>query len=129
MLVHVPLAVLERRFGPLVLDSLLLTEAIPGAIDLGAYLRQAQAALSPRALYAGLFDGQSAAGIIAQQIRFPRAMLALVIANNILLMFMSWEIVGLTSYFLIDSQNYPRNYFYLVNLRQKLSFYSPPTAR
>ena len=32
---------------------------------------------------------------------FAAAMLALVIANNILLMFMSWEIVGLTSYLLI----------------------------
>jgi iron complex transport system permease protein len=30
-------------------------------------------------LFAGLFDGQGAAGIVAQQIRFPRAMLALVI--------------------------------------------------
>ena len=32
---------------------------------------------------------------------FSASMLALVIANNILLMFMSWEIVGLTSYLLI----------------------------
>lgn len=32
---------------------------------------------------------------------FAAAMLALVISNNILLMFMSWELVGLTSYFLI----------------------------
>lgn len=32
---------------------------------------------------------------------FAAAMLSLVIANNILLMFMSWELVGLTSYFLI----------------------------
>lgn len=32
---------------------------------------------------------------------FAAAMLALVIADNILLMFMSWELVGLTSYFLI----------------------------
>jgi NADH-quinone oxidoreductase subunit L len=32
---------------------------------------------------------------------FTAAMLALVIANNILLMFMSWELVGLTSYLLI----------------------------
>jgi iron complex transport system permease protein len=30
-------------------------------------------------LFAGLFDGHGAAGVIAQQIRFPRAMLALVI--------------------------------------------------
>ena len=35
--------------------------------------------LSPRALIAGLFDGQGAAGIIAQQIRLPRAALALAI--------------------------------------------------
>ncbi len=35
--------------------------------------------LSPRALFAGLFDGQGAAGIVAQQIRLPRAALALVI--------------------------------------------------
>ncbi len=32
---------------------------------------------------------------------FSASMLALVIANNLLLMFMSWEIVGLTSYLLI----------------------------
>ncbi|MCE5313814.1 MAG: NADH-quinone oxidoreductase subunit L [Armatimonadota bacterium] len=32
---------------------------------------------------------------------FSAAMLALVIANNILLMFMAWELVGLTSYLLI----------------------------
>ena len=32
---------------------------------------------------------------------FSAAMLTLVIANNILLMFMSWELVGLTSYLLI----------------------------
>ena len=32
---------------------------------------------------------------------FSSAMLALVIANNLLLLFMSWEIVGLTSYLLI----------------------------
>ena len=35
--------------------------------------------LSPRALFTGLFDGQGVAGVIAQQIRFPRAVLALVI--------------------------------------------------
>lgn len=34
-----PLAVLERRAGPLVLDSLLITEAIPGALDLETFLR------------------------------------------------------------------------------------------
>lgn len=36
-----PLAVLERRLGPLVFDSLLLTELIPEALDLDAYLRRA----------------------------------------------------------------------------------------
>lgn len=35
-----PLAVLERRIGGLVLDSVLLTEAIPGAVDLDADLRR-----------------------------------------------------------------------------------------
>ena len=35
--------------------------------------------ISPRALFAGLFDGHGAAGIVAQQIRFPRAALALVV--------------------------------------------------
>jgi len=35
--------------------------------------------LSPRALFAGLFDGHGAAGIIAREIRLPRAALALVI--------------------------------------------------
>lgn len=39
-----PLAMLERRLGPLVLDSVLLTEAIPGAIDLEALLRRQSAA-------------------------------------------------------------------------------------
>ncbi len=36
-----PLAALERRIGPWVLDSVLITEAIPGGIDLESYLRQA----------------------------------------------------------------------------------------
>ena len=35
--------------------------------------------LSPRALFAGLFDGHGAAGIIAREIRLPRAALALVV--------------------------------------------------
>ena len=35
-----PVAVLERRFGPFVLDNILITEAIPGAMDLERYLRQ-----------------------------------------------------------------------------------------
>lgn len=34
-----PLAVLERRWGPFVRDSLLITEAIPGASDLESFLR------------------------------------------------------------------------------------------
>lgn len=42
-----PLAVLERRAGPLVLDSLLLTEAIPGAADLDAHLRSEFERCSP----------------------------------------------------------------------------------
>ncbi|MBU0637913.1 MAG: hypothetical protein KKB50_03540 [Planctomycetes bacterium] len=40
-----PLAVLERRLGPLVLDSLLITEAIPGAADLETHLRRAHESL------------------------------------------------------------------------------------
>jgi len=44
-----PLAVLERRLGPLVLDNLLITEAIPGAVDLEAFLQREHAALSPEA--------------------------------------------------------------------------------
>jgi tRNA A-37 threonylcarbamoyl transferase component Bud32 len=39
-----PLAMLERRYGPLTLDSILITEAIPGACDLGTWLRRAHAA-------------------------------------------------------------------------------------
>lgn len=34
-----PLAILERRLGPFVLDSILVTEAIPGAVDLESFLR------------------------------------------------------------------------------------------
>jgi hypothetical protein len=43
-----PLALIERRLGPLVLDNLLITEAVPGAADLEAYLRERHAELSPR---------------------------------------------------------------------------------
>lgn len=43
-----PLAALERRLGPLVLDSLLLTEAVPGGVDLETLLRREHAARSPR---------------------------------------------------------------------------------
>jgi len=35
-----PLAVLERRWGPFVRDSLLITEALPDALDLETYLRR-----------------------------------------------------------------------------------------
>lgn len=35
-----PLAVLEKRLGPLVFDSVLLTEAAPGAVDLETHLRR-----------------------------------------------------------------------------------------
>lgn len=43
-----PLLVLERRLGPLTLDSLLATEALPGALDLEAYLRAAGARCEAR---------------------------------------------------------------------------------
>lgn len=42
-----PLAVLEQRRAGLVRDSLLVTEAIPGGLDLEAYLRWAGATLPP----------------------------------------------------------------------------------
>lgn len=44
-----PLAVLERRIGLLVLDSLLITEAIPGAVDLETFLRREHTSQSPAA--------------------------------------------------------------------------------
>jgi heptose I phosphotransferase len=44
-----PLAVLERRVGPLVFDSMLITEAIPEAVDLETYLRQEYARRGRRA--------------------------------------------------------------------------------
>ncbi|MEW6249546.1 MAG: lipopolysaccharide kinase InaA family protein [Planctomycetota bacterium] len=44
-----PLVVLERRFGPLVLDSVLVTEAIPGAVDLEAFLQREHSIHSPPA--------------------------------------------------------------------------------
>jgi len=37
-----PLALLERRVGPLVVDSILISEALPGAVDLDTHLRLAQ---------------------------------------------------------------------------------------
>lgn len=43
-----PLAYLERRVGPIVLDSLLITEALPGAVDLETLLRQTATRLSGR---------------------------------------------------------------------------------
>ncbi len=42
-----PLAVLEKRLGPFVLDSLLLTEAVPGARDLEAFLRAGPRDVTP----------------------------------------------------------------------------------
>jgi len=42
-----PLAVLERRAGPFIVDSVLLTEALPGAADLETHLRNEFAARSP----------------------------------------------------------------------------------
>jgi hypothetical protein len=42
-----PLAVLERRLGPWALDSVLITEALPGGRDLETYLRQEYVARSP----------------------------------------------------------------------------------
>ena len=43
-----PLAVLERRLGPLVFDQVLLTETVAGALDLPAYLVREFEARSPR---------------------------------------------------------------------------------
>jgi tRNA A-37 threonylcarbamoyl transferase component Bud32 len=43
-----PLALLERRIGPLVIDSMLITEAVPGATDLVQYLDRERARCSPR---------------------------------------------------------------------------------
>lgn len=43
-----PLAVLQRRFGPLVVDSLLITEAIPGACELESWLKAEAARCGPR---------------------------------------------------------------------------------
>ena len=42
---------LERRFGPFVTDSILITEAIPGAADLETYLRRAESRLAPAEWY------------------------------------------------------------------------------
>jgi tRNA A-37 threonylcarbamoyl transferase component Bud32 len=44
-----PLACVERRWGPLVLDNYLITEAVPDAADLCAFLRTAHAEYTPRA--------------------------------------------------------------------------------
>jgi hypothetical protein len=46
-----PLAVLERRWGPLVLDSLLVTEALPEAVDLETFLKRAAGQHSPADWY------------------------------------------------------------------------------
>lgn len=42
-----PLAALERWWGPFVRDSLLITEAIPGAVDMETYLRRQYADRAP----------------------------------------------------------------------------------
>ncbi len=42
-----PLAMIERRLGPLTFDSLIISEGIPGATDLESYLRREQAARTP----------------------------------------------------------------------------------
>lgn len=42
-----PLALLERRIGPFVADSMLVTEAVPGATDLVQYLERERARCSP----------------------------------------------------------------------------------
>lgn len=42
-----PLAVLERRIGPIVLDGILITEALPGALDLEAHLKREYAVRAP----------------------------------------------------------------------------------
>ena len=43
-----PLAVLERRAGPFVLDQVLLTETVAGAVDLPSHLQREREARSPR---------------------------------------------------------------------------------
>src|SRR5262249_4825787 len=43
-----PLVVLERRVGPIVRDSILITEALPGALDLDAHLKREFTARSQR---------------------------------------------------------------------------------
>lgn len=43
-----PLALLERRLGPLVRESLLITEALPGAVDLESHLRRVLPGMSRR---------------------------------------------------------------------------------
>jgi hypothetical protein len=43
-----PLAVIERRIGPVPVDSVLITEAVPGAVDLEAALRRQHEDRAPR---------------------------------------------------------------------------------
>lgn len=61
-----PLAVLERRLGPFVLDSLLLTELVPDAIDLASYLRRRHAERSSRGWRR---DKQEMIQLLARQMR------------------------------------------------------------
>ncbi len=43
-----PLAFVERRLGPLLLDSVLVTEAVPGGVDLETYLKRGAGQRTPR---------------------------------------------------------------------------------
>lgn len=61
-----PVAVLERRWGPLVLDSILITEAIPGACDLETWLRRTHAASRPDVW---LMRKRQMADLMAQHLR------------------------------------------------------------
>lgn len=61
-----PLAYLERRFGPLVLDSMLITERLPEALDLSAYLRWQYEERSPRAW---LHEKRRMIDLLARQLR------------------------------------------------------------
>lgn len=61
-----PLAVLERRIGPLVLDNILVTEAVPGALDLETHVRRTHAELRPLAWAA---HKRALAAVIVRQLR------------------------------------------------------------
>jgi hypothetical protein len=61
-----PLAALERCLGPVVLDSLLLTEALPAALDLDAYLRREFAARPPADWW---WHKQELSGLLVRHVR------------------------------------------------------------